>query len=450
MKKILLLVFVGILYSLSNALADEVSDCLELEQIRAQREEVPYREAVEISQKICGIKASLGWTTNIAKNLDICIKSERLKAVKEGVAYTESVENAIESCSEQAEFKKKIEREIERQEKKKTNETPILGVDVFYGKKNIKGLGIEFSTFGVLLDYYLTPNFSLTGGYFLSSGEEKINENETIDETYTVKLPYYVTETYDGMEAYTYNGLIKPEVVSRPSQNYYCAFRNSDNTECYDWEYVPFFDIVESNVACSGSRDGYVIIGNKKYCAFFGSSKPNSYLSNCFLDADSKNVDFLNNCIQWTYQVTYGTETRYRPAILTREVVGGYNTETRTRQKVIPNSILSNINIREFSLGGRLHFRINDVKSGFDAFLGAGLVYIGASIEALKLIDSPKQKGSGSGFYIETGIKYIFQSGSSIGYYTRISSDVFELDNSSLGKINWGGTTQGILVGFTF
>ena len=506
MKKIILLFVVGFLFfSVKSLVADEISDCLELEQLKAQREEIPYREAVEIALKICSIKANLGWTTDTAKDFDICLKNERIKAAREEISYSRAIENSIESCSNQAELKKRITKKAEKEaaakQRKAARESPIFAIDVFNGNRTIKKLNIDFSTFGVLLDYYFTPNLSFTASYFLSSGENEINTNrdETYDvqvpiyvnenydvqvpiyvnENYDVQVPYYVDETYDGMEAYTYTRLIKPEVVSRPNLNHYCAFRNSDNTECYLYEWTR--DIVAVYEDCSDSDDGYVIIGNKKYCDFFGSRKPDSYLSNCVLDADyQKNVDFFDNCIQWTYQDTYDTETRYRPAVLTRQVIGGYKTETRTHQvmrgyktetrtrqvmdhktkirnRSIAHPVLSNVNIREISFGGRLHFRRNDAKSGLDLFIGAGLSYMDANIEPLsqnstsqQLPSSSKQKGSNTGFYTETGIKYIFTTGVSIGYYNRLSSSVFELNNSSLGKINWGGISHGLILGYAF
>ena len=210
MKKIILLFVVGfLLFSVKSLVADEISDCLELEQLKAQREEIPYREAVEIALKICSIKANLGWTTDAAKDFDICLKNERIKAAREEIPYSRAIENSIESCSNQAELKKRITKKAEKEaaakQRKAAREAPIFAIDVFNGNRTIKKLNIDFSTFGVLLDYYFTPSLSFTASYFLSSGENEINTNrdETYDvqvpvnENYEVQVPIYVDETYD-------------------------------------------------------------------------------------------------------------------------------------------------------------------------------------------------------------------------------------------------------------
>ena len=58
------------------------------------------------------------------------------------------------------------------------------------------------------------------------------------------------------------------------------------------------------------------------------------------------------------------------------------------------------------------------------------------------------------GVYTEAGIKYILQNGFNIGYYMRQSSAVFELDNNenipNTEKREWGGTSTGLTLGYSF
>ena len=82
MKKIIIFFFIGFIFSLTNLLADEISDCLELEKLKAETREISRSEATEISQKICGIRARLGWSTEIAKNFDLCMKKERIQSTE--------------------------------------------------------------------------------------------------------------------------------------------------------------------------------------------------------------------------------------------------------------------------------------------------------------------------------------------------------------------------------
>ena len=123
MKKIIIFLFVGVLFSLTNLLADEISDCLELEKLRAEKQESSSSESRKIARKICGIRARLGWSTEIAKDFDLCMKKERIVLVEnEKIAYNELIEIAIESCNNQAKDKKELEKELKAQEELKQKE----------------------------------------------------------------------------------------------------------------------------------------------------------------------------------------------------------------------------------------------------------------------------------------------------------------------------------------
>ena len=123
MKKIIIFFFIGFIFSLTNLLADEISDCLELEKLKAETREISRSEATEISQKICGIRARLGWSTEIAKNFDLCMKKERIQSTEnEGTAYNQLVEDAIESCHNQAKYKAEIKKEVKNKAKSKEQE----------------------------------------------------------------------------------------------------------------------------------------------------------------------------------------------------------------------------------------------------------------------------------------------------------------------------------------
>ncbi len=118
MKKIIIFFFIGLLFSLTNLLADEISDCLELEKLKAEKQEVSNSESREIARKICGVRARLGWSTEIAKDFDLCMKKERIQSTEnEEITYNQLVEDAIESCSSQAKDKKELEKELKIQKK---------------------------------------------------------------------------------------------------------------------------------------------------------------------------------------------------------------------------------------------------------------------------------------------------------------------------------------------
>ena len=119
--KIILYPFFAFLFFLfllsnSNLFASDISDCLELEKLKAENEEITSKDAQEIATKICGIRARLGFTTENAKDFNTCMNNERIEDKDRDINYLELIENSIEICNDQLEAKKEIEAEIARQE----------------------------------------------------------------------------------------------------------------------------------------------------------------------------------------------------------------------------------------------------------------------------------------------------------------------------------------------
>ncbi len=212
MKKILLLyiVFGIVLYSSANLYAqDNFEDCFNIERVKAKDEGANSREAIDLAEKICKIK------------FDETKQNSGDETKQNSGTVTDSTDNTIS-----------------------------FSIDIFTGNKNIKDLDISLSTYGILLDFYITPNISFATSYFISTGEEKTTStlSETIsdniqvpyyvDETYDTQTPYYVDETYDAQvfshyedETYDTQVRIVPSTnfYSNSSIHYQCVFFSFDD-----------------------------------------------------------------------------------------------------------------------------------------------------------------------------------------------------------------------------
>ena len=116
MKKILLLyiVFGIVLYSSANLYAqDNFEDCFNIERVKAKDEGANSREAIDLAEKICKIK------------------------------FDETKQNSGDETKQNS-----------------GTVTDSFSIDIFTGNKNIKDLDISLSTYGILLDFYITPNIS--------------------------------------------------------------------------------------------------------------------------------------------------------------------------------------------------------------------------------------------------------------------------------------------------
>ena len=107
----------------------------------------------------------------------------------------------------------------------------------------------------------------------------------------------------------------------------------------------------------------------------------------------------------------------------------------------------------EFSVGGRYHYNYNiDRGSDLDIFGGAGFVQI--AIDTVNIENQRENANSEVGTYFELGIKYIYQNRFNGGLYLRHSSVSFETGGDAnlqeSGEVNWGGTTAGLIFGYTF
>ena len=116
-------------------------------------------------------------------------------------------------------------------------------------------------------------------------------------------------------------------------------------------------------------------------------------------------------------------------------------------------SISQSIQATDFSAGAKYHYNYN-IKSeqDLDIFGGAGLVHV-----AIDTHNDRDQSNSGSskiGIYLELGVKYFYKTKFNVGYYLRQSFVSFKTGGDpnlqGSGNINWGGTTSGLLFGYTF
>ena len=370
---------------------------------------------------------------------------------------------------------------------------------IFIGNKNIEDLNIDLSTHGVLLDLNITPKFSFAASYFISTGEKKIvstldktepyeiQVSYLADETYDTQVPYYVDETYDATESYTYNdtaaGIITPPEVNFPTGDRFCwFFRDTNNDDTLNWDDDVCYGIGISSLSqtfdwAGGCANWYNVNGygyyqstyyygvqfvaDRNYLCFERGayfSSPEDYNHDCYYSR-------YGGCLIYQYQDTYYTEIRTRDVILTRQIIGGYNTvtetrqvtryrtETRTQQVAYNSTSIFNFEIQEFSLGGRFHL-FQTKQNRLDIFLGGGAMQVSTTMET-KTDTNPTStnKGSGTGTYTEAGIKYVFKNGFNIGYYIRQSSAIFELYNNEdipTEKREWGGTTTGVTLGYSF
>lgn len=107
----------------------------------------------------------------------------------------------------------------------------------------------------------------------------------------------------------------------------------------------------------------------------------------------------------------------------------------------------------EFSVGARYHYNYNiDRGNDLDIFGGAGYVQI--AIDTLNNENQRENANSEVGTYFELGIKYIYKHRFNAGLYLRQSSVSFETGGDAnlqeSGEVNWGGTTGGLIFGYTF
>ena len=237
-------------------------------------------------------------------------------------------------------------------------------------------MDISFSTYGILLDFYITPNISFATSYFISTGEEKTTStlSETIsdniqvpyyvDETYDTQTPYYVDETYDVQvfshyEDETYDAQVRfvpsTNFYSNSSILYQCVFfsfddnNNSLTYEEWDCHREIYSVRIYPGLYCADFGYSYTVevyvasflsLNTRTHCRNSGTSQPyynddqgNAVNWNTICTASIDDI-----CFQWQYQDTYITETRtrqvarYLTETRTRQVIGGYNTVTETRQ----------------------------------------------------------------------------------------------------------------------
>ncbi len=130
-KKIFIIGLLFFSLGLSSLYADQISDCLELETLKAEKyDNIAPKKIAEISKKICSIRAKLGWDTDIANDFYACMKSERAGKNK-AIAYPELVEDSLEVCNLKLEAQKDIQKTKEEQEEKE-HQKQLLQID----KKN--------------------------------------------------------------------------------------------------------------------------------------------------------------------------------------------------------------------------------------------------------------------------------------------------------------------------
>ncbi len=212
MKKIvlfLILILGFFLFALSSLLAQKNSfdDCFEVERLKAESEGANAEESINQAKEICNLKFNQednDATENSAEeNLEVLISSDSI----------ETPESFAERTLEVSSSKR----------------PPIFAIDIFIGKKKVKGERDEkLVTTGVLLNYYITPKFSFAAGYLLSKGDinRTVVNNETesyidysdyyyVDETYDATVARYTDETYDTGKIYYLDETYDATVATR-------------------------------------------------------------------------------------------------------------------------------------------------------------------------------------------------------------------------------------------
>lgn len=341
----------------------------------------------------------IGSTSLFADDFSDCFDIERLKAKREGASSHEAIKEAELICivkKKNNTSNKVTENSLEDSTQRSLSKSLNLVTEFFVGEKTFRGIeDLKLPMVGFLVDFYLNSRFSFTAGYLQSTGKVE-----------NIQLPYSTRETYHDPSLDT-----PPRKDSPVGGYFYCSF--FDDSDCFDWMQV------ESKSSCffSGDRDIMSQYDGSIYCAWSDydspALKPATYQSEC---VDPEGVD----CYQWKH--------------------------TKNITRIITSKFLSRkIRNSEFSFGGRFYLvKRNPTQKDLDLFLGVGLVSINTEAE----FSFGSVQNSGSGAYIEFGVKYIFQSGLNIGYYLRQSSATFALANAT--KSDWGGTTNGLQLVFAF
>ncbi len=454
------------------------------------------------------------------EDFEYCFVFERLKAKNEGANTIESINQAKEVCNlklgnSQGDNNATGSSTEENLENSGSRKAPIFTIDIFTGKKKVKGEKSEkLVTTGVLLNYYITPKFSLAAGYLLSKGDVNgtVVDYETesytdysdysyVDETYDatvarytdetrdirikqykdetrdIQVKQYKDETYDDRIARytitTSGNELRPNELTKPGDKYFCSFGDFSGSPdiCYAWNYARR---VYGTFFC-GSSFADRLASNYYQCIKI-VRKPDVFKSSCKIHGG-------NGCIQWQYQTTYGVFSYYETKTLTERVFSHFETKTFTERvfshyetetlisqvfshyetETLTRQVASYVTkTRQVPRRSRTeNLSIKNIESSLGAkwhLLGNGLVdfFLGAGIVNIshsREYLNTVESGSGSGTYFETGIKYIFNSGFNIGYYWRRSSATFELTNNAnqqTTETDGGGITSGLTFGFAF
>ena len=179
MKKLLYTLLFGLslfVFQGENLFADNFSDCLDLERLKAKSDGATSGESVDQAERICKLKFN---------------KANRKSSSKKGSAEnTEKVQNkASENTTASAEFNRSIDK-------------PDFSVDLLFGSKEVKiieelckenssnfleGKCDRHPVRALLLDLFIIPNISIAFGYF--------------DSTYNYQYPFSdITYSYTTSE----------------------------------------------------------------------------------------------------------------------------------------------------------------------------------------------------------------------------------------------------------
>ena len=203
-------------------------------------------------------------------SFDDCFEIERLKAISEGATIEESINYAKEICNLELEQQPKQDNESTAEKNANSSETPVFVLEYFGGSRTIDGVDDQ-PTFGILLDYYVTPKFSLAAGYLITEGEgdevykydeayTDYNDPSYRDENYDAQVPYQATETYyDEQTPYQTTENYNARVPYQATEDYdvrvpYQATENYNAQEAYYATTGTSSQLVRPSVASDGGR----------------------------------------------------------------------------------------------------------------------------------------------------------------------------------------------------